>query len=396
VLSSQVPRVAIVEGGNLGSVGGMGQTTPPMLNELQRLLGSRCQVVSTDGRQVRELEPATLTLPMIDRLRRRLIRESQERFPIPVLRWLAGEFDVYCHIGLSLRPRVPYERLVLAIFDLAGMRWSDEARLPGWTATVAHRAARVLTISEFSKGELCREFDIPEERVAVTYCGCDHDRFHPLPMPGDAARVASAAERSDAPYVLVSGGLTQRKNVRRMLEAFARYSSISGFSPRLIVTGVQRDSVVGAGYVELARQLGVGREVLLPGYVPDQVMPSLYRRAAAVLVPSLYEGFGLPILEGMASGSPVLTSNAASLPEVAGDAALSVDATSVDALADGLARILTDEPLRATLRTRGIERAATFTWQRCAQQTIAVYQDVAARADERSRQRRGIRARLSR
>src|SRR5205814_1225945 len=116
--------------------------------------------------------------------------------------------------------------------------------------------------------------------------------------------------------------------------------------------------------------------VILPGYLHDEVMPALYRCAKAVAAPSLYEGFGLPVVQAMACGTPVLASNASSLPEVAGDAALFVDATSTSELAGSLKRILSDDTLRAALRRKGLERAATFTWERCASEMIAIYEDV--------------------
>jgi glycosyltransferase involved in cell wall biosynthesis len=233
---------------------------------------------------------------------------------------------------------------------------------------------------------LCTYYGLSAGRVIVVQNGCDHERFHAADDGLAANNVDAVLGDGAGPYVLCAGGNTQRKNIAGLLHGFARFRTHSDSRHHLVVTGVDAMSPKGARYLGLARDLGIHDLLMLPGHLPDETIPALYRRAQAVVVPSLYEGFGLPVIEAMASGTPTLVSKAASLPEVAGDAALYMDATSPDGIADGLARILHDEPLRDRLRVAGLERAATFTWERCARETIAVYEDVVAQVNQAQRQ----------
>ncbi len=386
-----MPRVAVVDAGRfLGARGGGGQIMRPMLTAMSVALNTDDTIFANDGSRIRDLDstPAGGLTTKAARVRRRLIRTTQEHVPLPLFTWLTGLYDVYHYVGLSLRPRVPYRRLILSVYDLGGERWPDEGRFPRWAASVLRQAARIITISTSSKEDLCSYYGLRPDQIDVVYIGYDHHCFCPTPHPADAAHVRSAVSGLTDPYILCAGGLTQRKNIARLLDAFARFHSATAASQRLVITGVAPHSEAGMRYVNRSRDLGIADCVLLPGYLSDEVMPALYRRAEAVVVPSLYEGFGLPLVQAMASGTPVLASHSSSLPEVAGDAALLVDATSIDDLAGGLARITADDGLREALRRRGPERAVTFSWERCARETVAIYQDVAARAAAPSRRSR--------
>lgn len=376
------PRVALFGGDHFGGKGGASQAVTSTIEAVQRLLGERCVVISSDGRVVGGVDVED-QVRRSTRLRRRVIREVQERTPVPLMRLLAGNYDVYHYIGLSLHPRVPIERLVISLYDLVGTRWNDETVLPHWTPSALSHSARVTTISAHVKAEICTYFELPPAHVSVVYPGCDHEHFHPMSSPSDTVYVqAAVGDRSIRPYLLCSGGQTRRKNIEALLRAYrhARSAEAELRGVMLMVTGVLAASDQGRRFVDVTRDLGIGEDVALAGYLPTEAMPALYRGATAVVVPSLDEGFGLPVVQAMACGTPVLSSNATSLPEVAGDAALLVDATSVEELAAGLTRIVSDAGLRSTLRERGYMRAAMFTWEHCARETVAIYEDVAARA----------------
>jgi glycosyltransferase involved in cell wall biosynthesis len=190
-------------------------------------------------------------------------------------------------------------------------------------------------------------------------------------------RAAALRRRYDLPerYILFVGTLEPRKNVQTLLQAFAQ---IIAETPQddlmLVIAGGKGWG--GEDYMSTVDTLKLHDHVRFAGFVEDDHLPALYRSALLFVYPSLYEGFGLPVLEAMACGTPVITSNRASLPEVAGDAALLVDPTRPEALAAAMTSIMNDGKLRQALRAKGLARARTFTWDAVAQQTVAIYRAV--------------------
>jgi glycosyltransferase involved in cell wall biosynthesis len=231
------------------------------------------------------------------------------------------------------------------------------------------RARVVLCISEHCRRSVLERFDLDPERLLVAHHGVS-PRFQPV---ADAAERAAVLKRLgvEPPYLLHVGKYEPRKNLPRLLDAFARVASGSGAGVSLVLAGkpVWRDPSVAHA---IAR-LGLAKRVVELGHVADEDLPALYTEALAFVFPTLWEGFGLPILEAMACGAPVVASSTTSLPEVAGDAALLVDPESVEALAAALERILDEPALRDALRQRGAARAAAFSWRRSAEATLAAY-----------------------
>jgi glycosyltransferase involved in cell wall biosynthesis len=230
---------------------------------------------------------------------------------------------------------------------------------------LARRVRRIITDSKFSRDRLIEYCRIPRDKIVAIPLGVDQ-RFRPL----TAEVIAQTRAHLGLPprYVLHVGCQVPRKNSRRLLEA---WKMVSREHPELCLV------LVGAAD-PVFRDTGLGRlppSVVLTGYVADAYLPAVYGGAELFVFPSLYEGFGLPVLEAMACGTPVLTSNATSLPEVAGNAALLVDPRSVESLAEGLHRLLSDSALRDTLARRGLERAGSFTWDRTAEATWQVLRE---------------------
>jgi glycosyltransferase involved in cell wall biosynthesis len=194
------------------------------------------------------------------------------------------------------------------------------------------------------------------------------ERFRPLEDP---RLLGSAQARYGirAPYILAVGTVQPRKNLARLLEAFAQ-AARAGDAPQLVIAG--KRGWLSEGIERRARELGLGERVRFAGYVADADLPALLSGALAFALPSLYEGFGMPVLEAMACGAPVLTSDTSALPEAAGGAALLVDPTDTAAIAAALARLIGEPELRADLRARGLRRAAGATWARCAEETLGV------------------------
>jgi glycosyltransferase involved in cell wall biosynthesis len=242
------------------------------------------------------------------------------------------------------------------------------------TRRAVARASVVIADSAATKDDLVSLLGVDPARVRVVALGVD-PRFG---AAGDAA-AADTARVLELParYLLYVGRLEPRKNLPMLIEAYARARHRHGVTSALVLAG--SPSWLDEDLPARAAACGVGDHVRVIGHVEDRLLPGLVRGAVALAYPSRYEGFGLPVLEAMAAGTPVVTSNVASLPEVAGDAAVLVEPDDVDALADALGRIEGDAALRATLVAAGRARAATFTWARTASETVAAYLEAAAR-----------------
>jgi glycosyltransferase involved in cell wall biosynthesis len=234
------------------------------------------------------------------------------------------------------------------------------------TRLSARVADAVIVPSRAVRDDVLRWLNVPERRVYVVYeaAGLDY-----VPQPREAAR-AVADTYVDGPYVLSVGSLEPGKNRARLIRAMHDLRN-DGIEHRLLVVGQPAWSYESD--FQLVRELGMEGHVRFAGYVPREHMPSLYSAASVFALPALYEGFGLPVIEAMACGSPVLTSNVSATAEVAGDAALLVDPHSVSAIRNALRALLTDEVLRARLSRQGIARASGFSWARAAEETHAVY-----------------------
>jgi len=232
------------------------------------------------------------------------------------------------------------------------------------------RASHIIAVSEAARRDLMAAYGVPSEKITVIYEAAD-PRF----CRQSAVTVASALARYDLParYLLFVGTIEPRKNLGRLLAAFERIYR-EGLSDALVIVG-KRGWLYDDFFAALEHS-PVREHVIFPGFVPDADLPAVYTGAQALVLPSLCEGFGLPVLEAMACRTPVICSNTSSLPEVAGDAALLVDPTHVDEIAGAITRVLTDSALHAQMRVRGEEQAARFSWERTAEETLAVYQQL--------------------
>ena len=276
------------------------------------------------------------------------------------------------HLLLPLRG-VP---TVLTVHDLIFRRYpAHHKRLNRWylNATMplfCRRADHLIAVSEQSKRDIVEAYSVAPEKITVIYEAAD-PRFCPQPA-NTAAAVRTRYGLPDR-YLLFVGTIEPRKNLARVLAAFERLHA-KRLTDALVIVGKR-----GWLYDDFFARLEgspAKQAVIFPGFVPDTDLPAVYAAAQAFAFPSEFEGFGLPVLEAMACGTPVVCSNTSSLPEVAGDAALLVDPLEVDALTDALGRVLRDPALAADLRARGLAQAARFSWARAAEETLAVYRRV--------------------
>ena len=240
------------------------------------------------------------------------------------------------------------------------------------TRQTALRARKTITVSEFSARELVELYGLKREHIRVIPNGVSEDfapRRDEQAMAELRKRIGLETER----YVLFVGGADPRKNHQTFLEAAEKVRKKLG-SRMLVLVGSPIHPF--GNYEETARRRSLQEKVLCPGLVSTDDLQLLYSFADLFVFPSLYEGFGMPVLEAMACGAPVLTSNSTALAEVAGDAAVLADPQDAKALGEAMVRVLEDEPLRAVLRAKGFERAKQFSWEQVAAKTIALYREV--------------------
>ena len=302
----------------------------------------------------------------------RVFEPVASRIAMPKVEWLTGPFDTV--IGTNfLPPATASDGAVLVVHDLAFERFPETApqidarwrrRFDRWLK----RCSAVIVPSGATKEDVVSMHRVPEARVHVVHHGIE-------PFAAPSADAIAATKRRfhiDGPYALFLGGIEPRKNLGALVEAFSRAPSdawlvIAGGAMRWIPQAEVQLRATVAALPTVVRE-----RIVFTGYVTDEHATALFAGAELLAYPSLYEGFGFPVLEAMAAGVPVLTSDASSLPEVAGDAALLVDPHDTDAIADGLRRLLEDDQLRSRLRAAGLERVRSFTWPETARRTVEV------------------------
>ncbi|MCC2670823.1 MAG: hypothetical protein K0Q72_3294 [Armatimonadetes bacterium] len=282
------------------------------------------------------------------------------------------------HVQYIIPPSSPVP-IVTTIHDIAFRRFPElfplkHRLLLNWLIPMAARnAAAVITGSEATRRDLTELYDIEPERITVTPYAAD-PIYQPMD-PDQARRAVRQRLRVPGPYLLSVGVLQPRKNLPRLVRAYNRIAH--SIPHRLVLVG--KEGWAGEALQKAIAEAQPGREPIFTGYVPDADLPALYAGADLFVYPSLYEGFGLPPLEAMACGTPVITSNTSSLPEVVGDAAVTLDPLDVEGLAQAMLSLLHDDSRRAALAAAGPRRAAGFTWDRTARDTVDVYRAVLER-----------------
>jgi glycosyltransferase involved in cell wall biosynthesis len=269
-----------------------------------------------------------------------------------------GQARLVHRFDLRLPPRLGRE--VITVHDVAPIRFDDEGTLPRWAIPGARRSLGVICPSHFSADEVNKVLRV--RRIWVVPNGIDQTIGEVAPM----ARDELTAVQIYGPFVLHAGGTTRRKNLEALAAAW-----------RIVVGRCPEATLVLIGPPHPRREVLFGgvENVRYLGYVSSEVVQRLVRSAAAVIVPSLYEGFGFPALEAMAAGAPVVAADCGALPEVCGDAALLVPAT-VDGLADGMLEVLQDRSRADRLRERGRAHVSKYSWEGTARQTLAIYKEV--------------------
>jgi len=251
-------------------------------------------------------------------------------------------------------------------------KFKNRAFLKGAMPMFCKRADAIITISQATKRDLIELYGLDEGKISVIYEAADA-RFEPQ----NDAEIERVTERYDLPprYIVTVGTIEPRKNLSRLADACGPLID-EGLIGGLVVVGSK--GWLYEGFFAHVGTLPWRNEIIFPGYVDDADLPAVYAGAALTVQPSLYEGFGLPLLEAMASGSPVCCSNVSSMPEIGGDAVMPFDPSDTEAMTAAMRQVLLDESLAASMRGRGFARAGQFTWEHTARETLALYERVLA------------------
>lgn len=299
------------------------------------------------------------------------------KWPLPRL-WTLGRLSLEMAFSRN-KPDVlfvpahtlPFAKPRRAVVTIHDIGFEHCPRLYKWPDKIYHRqtikwikrlADKIITVSEFSKKDLIEKYDIDAQKIAVVYNGYDDGLFRPL---------ENLTRLAPFPYFLFIGRLEAKKNVARLVEAFKIFKEKNSLAPeKLVLIGKP-----GFGFERVQdniRRWNLGDEVKLLGWVEEPALPVWLSAATAFVFPSLFEGFGLPVIEAMACGCPVVCSNSTSLPEIAAGAAMYFNPESSEDIAEKLQLIRADDRLRLELRAAGLARAKNFSWRKCAEETLAV------------------------
>jgi len=295
--------------------------------------------------------------------------------PVDVL-GISKKFDLYHEPNYMLRPFRGTR--VVNVYDMSYRLYpkyhpSRRVAMLRFFEGRMKDANRIITVSNSAKQEIVELLKVDENKVVVIYPGVS-DKFHRMDVSDVQGMDVHKYYNLPENFILYVGTIEPRKNLVRLIEAYSRVKATIGNSGvKLVLAG-------GKGWLneeiyQRVEALKLTNDVIFTGYIMDEHLPTVYNMALAFVYPSLYEGFGLPPLEAMACGVPVITSKISSLPEVVGDAGILIDPYNVDELSDAILRVVSSTELRKRLSDKGIMQASLFTWEKCAQETLAVYEE---------------------
>ncbi len=357
----------------LGTPTGVGRYLSNLLTQLQRLDSQNSYTAYLDRPahktllQQENFQFKTITLPIAQNY----FTWNHVRLPPELWR---HPVDVF-HFPFYTMPVVRNYASIVTIHDITyeihpeWYSWKGRLAMRAFSKFAARHAQKILTVSQCSKQDIMRYYAIPEEKIVVTYHGIEQ-RFQPIADVTILDTLRQSYGIRAGTVILYVGSIHTRRNVEQLIHAFFRISTKMSDLQLMIVGKREYPYLNIEGLLD---ELDLHGKVILPGYIHDDDLPGLYNLATVSIYPSSYEGFGFPVLESMACGTPVITANNSSLPEVGGDAAVYIDPQNIDEIADALAQLLTNSGLRQQCCERGLVRAAGFSWEHTARQTLEVY-----------------------
>lgn len=298
------------------------------------------------------------TIPPVLR-RERIDIFHYPQFDLPLFQKCKSVITIHDLNVLQIADYFPKQRFIRRTYS----RWITKVSL--------QRAEKIIAISQSTKEDIIRHFKTPKEKIEVIHEAAD-EHFHPLPQ--EATRKTLEKYSLSSPYLLYVGVRRAHKNLLRLLEAHKLLRENRKIVHKLVIVGEEDPRFPQVK--RKVRELGLNEEVIFTGYLPEKDLPYFYNGATLFIFPSLYEGFGMPVLEAMACGTPVVCSHTSSLPEIAGETAIFVDPHNIKAMAEGMKKVIDDKGLRKRLSLAGLKQARKFSWHRTAQKTLEIYRSL--------------------
>lgn len=362
--------------------GGIGRYAINLINNLSNLLSGSNQdemyvfFHHSFERELIHKKPHLKFIPEFTRIKSNVLRKGIF-LPFSLGKWGLDLFHGVDHVGLPFLYKNKKCRYIVTIHDLITRILPDKfsfkhrAVQNSILSLVLKKADKVIAVSSSTKKDLLRFYPRCEEKIKVIYEGVE-----PYFYPRSAQEIKRLMEKYniDQNYFLFLGTLEPRKNIERVVESFIRFKEETGAEQKLVITG--RKGWLYKGILEQMQNSLCSQDIIFTDFVEDQDLPSLYSGAEVFLYPSLYEGFGLPLLEAMACGVPVITSNLSSLQELAEGSALLVNPRDVNQLAQAMERLIRDQQIKTKLKKKGLERTKQFSWRKTAEQTFKLYKEI--------------------
>jgi glycosyltransferase involved in cell wall biosynthesis len=270
---------------------------------------------------------------------------------------------------------IKFKKSIITCHDLSPLTFRSSSLFLKLVIMGLKKADRIITVSKFSKKDIAKRLNYPEKKIDVITDAVDHNRYYPK---RDKQILEKYNISKNEKVILYVGSERKRQNIPFLLKGLYELKKIL---PEVILVKIGNPQQPGArkNLLKLIKKLGLEKEVIFTGFVSEKVLSQWYNTADLFVYPCLYAGFGLPVLEAMACGTPVITSNLTSLPEVVGDAGITINPDNIDQLVESMYKVLTDKNLRENMAKKGIERAKMFSWEKSAEKTMAVYKKMAAR-----------------
>lgn len=309
------------------------------------------------------------------------------QFALPVKLALGAKLDVFASLG-HYGPRFSRIPYVVTIHDLSYLHYpqmfrkEDLYQLTNWSKYSIENSAHIIAVSQCTKDDIVKNYKVDPKKISVTHEGYDKKNFYPQ----QRSKIESVKKKYKiyGDYIIYVGTLQPRKNIERLLEAFTTivYGNKKAVNRQLITDNLTLVIAGKKGWIydsiyQKAKNLNVEKKVIFTDFVPDIELPALISGAKVYVLPSLWEGFGIPVIEAQACGVPVVASSTSSLPEIVGESGILINPQSISSIAEGLKKVLSEDGLRHQLIKKGFENIKRFSWQKCATETLLVLSKVA-------------------